>query len=164
MLRLIRFVAVTAVVGATLLVASAPSASARGVWDPNDVDQRLDVRWFGVRYTDNGDAIVTVTFYPGFKARYIPKGGCDCRNYLWTYLDEYQQGVFFRKNGRIKLSYGDHGSNCCAISRVHRPNATTLVARYTPVDEVDPGYDVFAYSSVHRERDTTDTFHLGPPP
>ena len=163
MLRLVRLAAVSAALAAAVL-ASAPPAVARGVWDPTDVHQRLDIRWFGVRYAGNGDAIVTLTFYPGFRTRYIPKARCDCTYALWAILDLNQAGGFFRKNGHIRFSYGDHASSCCVISRVERPNATTLIARYTPVDEDRPGHDVYAYSSVHREMDKTDTFHLGPPP
>jgi len=159
-----RATAVIALVVLSVLV-WAPIAQAAGIWDPNDVRGRLDIRWIGVRYTQDGDAILTVTLYDGFRTSALPKKSTVFDpNALAVYLDEHTQGYFFRKHGDIRLSFGDHASNCCSIYGVQRPNATTLEVRYEPIDESDPGFRVYGASTFGRARDETGTFRIGPPP
>ena len=80
------------------------------------------------------------------------------------------RGIYFGRNGRIKLSYGDHGSGCCQVVTVRRPNRTTLVAHILPYpwgDEGEPGARVYGESSFGRHgevhRDRTAPFWFPPP-
>ncbi len=150
------------------LLGSAGEAAAVGIWDPNDVDGRLDIRWVGVRYKASGKARLTVVLYPSFRRKALPSAKNRRANYLTIYLDDYMTGIFFRKAGRIRLSYGDHASNCCEVVKVDRPNRTTLVAVYHPIDENEPGFRAYGTSSFRLDgdmiKDRTRRFQIGPPP
>jgi hypothetical protein len=147
----------------TMLAGLALPAQARGVSDPDDVDGRLDIRSVDVSEAGTDAAVLTLTFYADYRPQAIPDVDCrHCRNRgLGVSLDRYTQGVFFRKNGRTKFSYGDHGSTCCAIYRVSQPDPDTLVVRYElNGDEGNPGHRVYASSSFRHETDTTRRFHI----
>lgn len=163
-MRITSFVALVA----SCLVLWASSAAARGVWDANDVPGRLDIRWIGVRYTHDGDAILTVSLYAGFRRSALPRRSapsqCDERRCLRVQLDDAIDGRFFRRrDGHIGLSYGDHASGCCSFYPVARRGAA-LTVRYEPIDEDPPGYRVYGDSRYGRSRDRTARFRLDPPP
>lgn len=161
-----------AVLALALVIAAmtASEAIAVGVVDPNDARGGLDMSWVGVHYPRAGRARLTVAFH-GFRKSDLPVRpfrDCHCPNRrLGVYVDEYTQAVFFRKDHGIFMSYGDHASSCCHIYRVRRSSPDELVVTYHPIDEVDPGYRVFATSRSGRSRATKDhtrRFQLGPPP
>src|SRR4051812_14074885 len=93
----------------TLLAGLALPAQARGVSDPDDVNGRLDIRSVDVSEAGTDAAVLTITFFAAFRPQAIPDVGCrHCRHRgLGVSLDVSTQGIFFRKNGRIKFSYGD---------------------------------------------------------
>lgn len=151
-----------------LLLAGIQPASAAGITDPNDVAGRLDIRSLNHRYLSPKLAEITVQLYPNFRRRALPAKRCQCGRSLWVELDEFTSGRFVRAGGHIKFIYGDYGSACCSASLVHRATRVTLVARYLPFDEGDPGFRVFAHSTwVLNGKDVVDKtrrFKIGPPP
>ena len=70
---------------------------------------------FGVRYTQDGDAILTVTLYEGFRTSALPKKGhVFDRNALAVYLVEHRPGPFLQEEREtVRLFFGGHPSNCC---------------------------------------------------
>jgi hypothetical protein len=153
-----------------IALATASEAMAVGVSDPNDARGGLDMSWVGVFYPRSERARPTVGFH-GFRKSDLPMRpfrDCRCPNRdLWVYVDEFTQAIFFRKDGTIFVSYGDHGSSCCHVYRVRRSSRNELVVTYHPIDEGDPGYRVYATSRSGRSKATKDRtrrFQLGPPP
>jgi hypothetical protein len=43
------------------------TAGAGGVWDPDDVTGRFDLRWVGAAYTSTGEIHLSVAFHDEFK-------------------------------------------------------------------------------------------------
>lgn len=163
-----RTLAVAAAIGLVLVLADLQPASAVGITDPNDVAGRLDIRSADHEYLGPKLAEITVRLYPNFRRRALPTKRCQCGRSLWVELDEFTSGRFVRAGGHIKFIYGDYGSACCSASLVHRATRVTLVARYVPFDEGDPGFRAFAHSTwVLNGNDVVDKtrrFKIGPPP
>ena len=164
----VRVTLVVAIATSVVVAAALPSAAA-GVWDANDTEGRLDIRWVGARYTSEDLVRFTLVMYPNFRRRALPGENLSSRRQLGIHFDAYTSGYYFRKNGRIKLAYGDHGSGCCEVVTVRRTSRTTLVARVHPYpwgDEGDPGALVYATSEFRthddRHRDVTRQFRLPP--
>ena len=164
----VRKLAMIASLAVIMVIGSALPSLAAGVWDPNDTAGRLDIRWVGLRYTSADAAIVTVVLYPNFRRWALP-GVNYSQRALEVEVDAYTNGYFFRKSGKIRFSYGDHGSDCCQVVAVHEPSHSTLVARIRPYpfgDEGDPGADVWGWSTFmvggEPQNDRTREFHMPP--
>jgi hypothetical protein len=104
----------------------AVSAGASGVWDPDDVTGRFDLRWIGAAYTSTGAIHVSVSFYDGFKRRFLPRELDDQLSHVSVGLSTFE-GWFLRQHGRIVFMWGDFGSSvCCRRARVRQPSSNVL--------------------------------------
>jgi hypothetical protein len=150
------------VLALTLLIPA--QAQAVGVWDPNDVQGPFDLRWVGATHTSTGRIKLTVTFYAGFSADKLPDREIFNPG-VWVELDDYMTGFFWvNRRGDVVLSYGDTASGCCYHAPVAQPAPRTLVARYRPFDEGEPGFVIRGWSQwrlgENRVRDRTRAFDL----
>jgi hypothetical protein len=154
------------IVGLMLAVLAPAQAHAVGVWDRNDARGPYDLRWVGATHTGAGRIKLTVTFYPGFDAGLLPRRGY--RPGVWVKLDDVAMSGFFRLNTRdeVVFAYGDTASSCCRIYPVAQPSPRTLVVRYHPIDEGEPGFTIHGRSvwgsGERRQPDWTRWFDLGP--
>lgn len=104
-----------------------------GVWDPDDVTGRFDLRWVGATYTAAGEIHLSVSFYDGFERRFLPRSVSDRYSHVKVHLSGALQGWFVRRpGGRIAFVWGDFGSNCCERARVRRPSSNVLSVVFDP--------------------------------
>lgn len=114
------------------------TARAGSVWDPNDLQQRLDIRWVGVAIQADGRVRVTLTFHDPvktwqFKDRLVqvqfgPSRGA-------PYVEE---NFFLTRTHRLKAVTCFGGSGCLDGVRVLRPNPRSIRARFTFPNAYDP--------------------------
>jgi hypothetical protein len=163
-----RTLAIT-VAAIVITLASVAPATAGSRSDPNDVDGRLDIRWVGIHNEPHGWARLTLMFYDNFRRRALPKAHCSCARRVRVDLDRYVDGFYYRANGGIRFSYGDHGSSCCDVYKVERTSRTVLVVRYRVLaDEGRTGHRVrarsdFVLADGTVEIDRTEPFYQPPP-
>lgn len=105
-----------------------------GVWDPNDVKGRFDLRWVGAAYTSTGEIHLSVSFYDGFDWRLLPTDPTDLDSNVNVWLSGALNGYFLRRpGGRLVFLWGDFGSSCCAPkARVTRPSSDVLSVVFDP--------------------------------
>jgi hypothetical protein len=110
------------------------AGSESGVWDPNDVAGRFDLRWVGAAYTSEGEIHLSVSFYDGFERRRLPRDPTDSRSNVRINLSGALNGYFLRRpGGRIIFLWGDFGSSCCAPrGRVRQPLPNVLSVTIDP--------------------------------
>lgn len=158
-------------------VALAAPASAGSVWDPDDADGPLDIRWLGATFLANDTTRLTVSFRDRFRTPALPtmERGRYYPSFrgpgsLSVILTDFFEGYFaHRHDGRLVFVYADWGSSCCGIERVQTPSAHVLrVTLPTIHDPADPTYEVRAESEWEMGgdvfRDHTATIDLGAPP
>jgi len=112
-----------------LLTLFGGTASARGVWDPDDVRGPLDIRWVGLHYEGPDDAVLTLTFYPGFRVSALPKirdMPNDNRTELFVQVDRSAYGDFVRRHGHFAFAYSD--AQCSYVPRVETATRSILAA------------------------------------
>jgi hypothetical protein len=150
------------VLAASMLVSLAPAATAVGDWDRSDVNGRYDFRWIGATYTRSGRVKLTVSFYPGFRLRDLPRRGVIPG--VTVDIDEFFTGWFTRnRSGGVKFGYADLGSNCCRYYPVAILGPRTLRVRFVPVNEGQPGFPmrgVSVWGGRHGPRDWTSRIRL----
>lgn len=108
------------------------TAGASGVWDPDDVTGRFDLRWVGAAYTSTGEIHLSFSFYDGFKRRFLPREIDDRYSHVSVGLGTVD-GWFLRQHGRIVFIWGDFGSSaCCGRAQASRPSSNTLSVVFNP--------------------------------
>lgn len=114
----------------TLGVGTAAARASVTVDDPDDVGARLDVRSVTVAPIRDGEmARVTVTFWsrgPAWLLRRHP-----------VHVDlgverspVYVQAFFRNDVGRVRLTWGESGSNCCFTRPAGHPDRFTYTAKF----------------------------------
>ena len=109
---------------------------ANGVWDPNDVTGRFDLKWIGATYTSNGEIHLSVSFYDGFERRFLPRDINDSYSHVNIEIRGGLDGWFHRQDGRIVFTWGDFGSSCCERARVRQPSSNVLSVVVDPCSYV----------------------------
>jgi hypothetical protein len=109
---------------------------ANGVWDPNDVTGRFDIKWIGAAYTSSGEIHLSVAFYDGFERRFLPRDINDSYSHVEVGLSGALNGWFHRRLGRIVFTWGDFGSSCCERAPVRRPSSNVLSVVFDPCSYV----------------------------
>jgi hypothetical protein len=110
-------------------------AGAGGVWDPDDVTGRFDLRWVGAAYTSTGELHLSVSFHDGFKRRFLPRQIDERHSHVSVGLGTVD-GWFLRQHGRIVFIWGDFGSSCCERAGVRRPSSKVLSVVFDPCSYV----------------------------
>jgi hypothetical protein len=123
---------------AFLVLAPLP-AHAGSVWDANEPIHRLDIRWVGATMQADGRLRVTVTFYDQVRVRWFrqteswwpSRPGLVVGSTIDRSVRPYMFIMFFRnQRGRLKAIICEGGSGCGPVTRVKRPNAITVRARF----------------------------------
>jgi hypothetical protein len=114
----------------------AVNAHAIGVWDPDDVTGRLDLRWIGAAYTSTGEIHLSVSFHDEFKRRFLPREINSLYSHVSVGLSGALDGWFLRQHGRIVFIWGDFGSSCCERAWVRRPASNVLSVVFDPCSYV----------------------------
>jgi hypothetical protein len=146
----------------------AVTAGANGVWDPDDVAGRFDLRWVGAAYTSTGEIHLSVSFHDGYKPRFLPREIDDRYSHVSVGLGTVD-GWFLRQHGRIVFIWGDFGSSCCERARVRRPASNALSVIFDPCSYVYRNeIDQMQGESYWRPRETratdlTGVVHLAHP-
>jgi hypothetical protein len=109
---------------------------ANGMWDPNDVTGRFDLRWIGASYTSSGEIHLSVSFYDRFERRFLPRDINDSYSHVNIELSGALDGWFHRQDGRIVFTWGDFGSSCCERARVRQPSSNVLSVVIEPCSYV----------------------------
>jgi len=144
------------------------TAGAGGVWDPDDVTGRFDLRWVGAAYTSTGEIHLSVAFHDEFKRRFLPRKIDDRYSHLSVGLGTVD-GWFLRQHGRIVFIWGDFGSSCCERARVRQPSSNALSVVFDPCSYVYGNeIDQMQGESYWRPRETratdlTGVVHLAHP-
>jgi hypothetical protein len=147
-----------------------------GVWDPDDVEGRFDIRWIGAAYTSTGEIHLSLSFYEAFRARALARyGHVTGRNDGYGYVNvtlssSIDYGHFLRRpGGRIVFVWGDSASSCCAIDRVTRPSSKVLSVTFDPCsyvygNEIEQVQGDSLWRTRHvRAHDSTELIHLSHP-
>ena len=133
------------------------TAGAGGVWDPDDVTGRFDLRWLGAAYTSTGEIHLSVAFHDEFKRRYLPRKIDDRYSHVSVGLGTVD-GWFLRQHGRIVFIWGDFGSSCCERAGVRRPASNVLSVVFDPCSYVYGNeIDQMQGESYWRPRETRAT-------
>lgn len=133
------------------------AAGASGVWDPDDVTGRFDLRWVGAVYTSTGEIHLSVSFHDGFKPRFLPRQIDDRYSHVSVGLGTVD-GWFLRQHGRIVFIWGDFGSSCCERAGVRRPASNVLSVVFDPCSYVYGNeIDQMLGQSYWRPRETRAT-------
>ena len=144
------------------------TAGASGVWDPDDVTGRFDLRWVGATYTSTGEIHLTVSFHDGFKRRFLPRGIDDRYSHVSVGLGTVD-GWFLRRPGRIVFIWGDFGSSCCERAPVRQPTSNVLSVVFDPCSYVygneidDTQAESYWRPRETRATDLTGVVHLAHP-
>ena len=125
------------------IVATPWTARAGSVWDPDDLTQKLDIRWVGVATQTDGRVRVTLTFHDPvtiwqlrsrlLSAQFGPERGS-------PYVEE---NFFLTRGHRLRARTCLGGSGCLGTTRVLRPSAIAIRTRFTFPGNVDPTDWVF---------------------
>jgi hypothetical protein len=140
----------------------AVTAGTSGVWDPDDVTGRFDLRWIGAAYTSTGEIHLSVSFYDEFKRRFLPREISSLYSHVSVGLSGALDGWFLRQHGRIVFIWGDFGSSCCERARVRRPSSNALSVVFDPCSYVYGNeIDQAQGESYWRPRETRATDRTG---
>ena len=146
----------------------AVSAGASGVWDPDDVTGRFDLRWVGAAYTSTDEIHLSFSFYDGFKRRFLPREIDDRYSHVSVGLGTVD-GWFLRQQGRIVFIWGDFGSSCCEHARVRQTSSNALSVVFDPCsyvygNEIDQAQgESYWRPRETRANDVTGVVHLAHP-
>jgi hypothetical protein len=148
----------------------AVTAGASGVWDPDDVTGRFDLQWVGAAYTSSGEIHISVSFYDGFKRRFLPKAiDYPPPSNVSVGLSGALAGWFLRHHGRIVFIWGDSGSTCCERAPVRQPSSNALSVVFDPCsyvygNEIDQTQgESYWRPRETRAKDRTGVVHLAHP-
>lgn len=142
---------------------------ATGIWDPNDVTGRFDLRWIGATYTSSGEIHLSVSFYDGFERRFLPRAIDERYSHVSLALSGFLDGWFVRQHGRIVFIWGDFGSTCCSRARVRQPSSNALSVVFDPCsyaygNEIDQAQAVSYWRPrTSRATDSTGVVDLANP-
>jgi hypothetical protein len=147
----------------------AVNARASGVWDPDDVTGRFDLRWVGAAYTSTGEIHLSVSFHDEFKRRFLPREINSLYSHVSVGLSSALDGMFLRQHGRIVFIWGDFASSCCERALVRRLSSNALSVVFDPCsyvygNEIDQAQgESYWRPRETRAKDLTGVVHLAHP-
>ena len=121
------------------------TASAGGVWDPDEAGHRLDIRWVGFYQQPDGRMRITMTFYDRVRMRWFgPRSGNSGAAIDFTddlsLPRNYFVVLFQNQHHGLSAQLCAAGSSCGPVVGVVRPNAITIRAWVRPLFELSTGF------------------------
>jgi hypothetical protein len=125
-----------------LVFGSATAASAiTTVNDPDDVSARLDIRSVSIRPIQGGEmARISVTFWSGVPAWLLHRNPIQVDLGIDRHV-AYDQAIFRNAAGRLRIVWGEAGSNCCFVNPAGHPDRFTYTAKFPNYLEAEPRPD-----------------------
>jgi hypothetical protein len=131
----LRRLAILVLVALAVSIVKVPEAVAGSVWDPNEPQSRLDIRWVGVVAQQDGRFRVTISFHHRVRFRWFGRDSGVVA--AFTHDREIRPYWFFAfmrtRAGRLRAQLCEGGSGCGRSVRVSRPNAVTIRAWLDPL-------------------------------
>ena len=127
---------------ACLVISNAAAASATTtVNDLDDVPARLDIRSVSIRPIQGGEmARINVTFWSGVPAWLLHRNPIQ----IDLGIDRavaYDQAIFRNAAGRLRIVWGEGGSNCCFVNPAGHPDRFTFTAKFPNLLGAEPPPD-----------------------